>query len=81
MIIILLPSAIKLSQVDKGVGPIVVDMSSQSQGVFRVDTALSLDGWTVQVLGESIEPGSPNMVAVFDLNVKPSLSNLQFSVA
>ncbi len=75
-------SAIKLTQVDKGVGPIVVDMSSQSQGVFRVDTALSLAGrWTVQVLGKSIEPGSPNMVAIFDLNVKPSLSNLQFSVA
>jgi len=75
-------SAIKLTQVDKGVGPIVVDMSNQSQGVFRVDTALSLAGrWTVQVLGESIEPGSPNMVAIFDLNVKPSLSNLQFNVA
>jgi copper transport protein len=74
-------SAIKLTQVDKGVGPIVVDMSNLSQGVFRVDTALSLPGrWTVQVLGESVEPGSQNMVAIFDLNVKPSLSNLQFSV-
>src|ERR671918_2503173 len=74
-------SAIKLTQVDKGVGPIVVDMSNLSQGVFGVDTALPLAGrWTVQVLGESIEPGSPNMVAIFDLNVKPSLSNLQFSV-
>jgi copper transport protein len=74
-------STIKLTQVERGIGPIEVGMSNQSPGVFSVDTAFSLAGkWTVQVLGESIRPGSPNMVGIFDVDVKPSLSELQFSV-
>ena len=74
-------STIKLTQVERGIGPIEVDMSNQSPGEFNVDTAFSLAGrWTVQVLGESVRPGSPNMVGIFDVDVKPSLSELQFSV-
>jgi streptogramin lyase len=74
-------STIKLTQVELGIGPIEVDMSNQSPGVFTVDAAFSLAGrWTVQVLGESIRPGTPNMVGIFDVDVKPSLSELQFSV-
>jgi copper transport protein len=74
-------STIKLTQVERGIGPIEVDMSNQSLGVFSVDTAFSLAGkWTVQVLGESIRQGTPNMVGIFDVDVKPSLSELQFSI-
>jgi copper transport protein len=74
-------STIKLTQVERAIGPIEVDMSNQSPGVFGADAAFSLAGrWTVQVLGESIKPGTPNMVGIFDVNVKPSLSELQFSV-
>jgi copper transport protein len=74
-------STIKLTQVERGIGPIEVEMSNQSPGVFSVDTAFSLAGrWTVQVLGESIRQGTPNMVGIFDVDVKPSLSELQFSV-
>lgn len=74
-------STIKLTQVERGIGPIEVDMSNQSPGVFNVETAFSLAGrWTVQVLGESVRQGSPNMVGIFDVDVKPSLSDLQFSV-
>jgi copper transport protein len=74
-------STIKLTQVERGIGPIEVVMSSQSPGVFTVDTAFSLAGrWTVQALGESIRPGTPNMVGIFNVDVKPSLSELQFSV-
>ena len=74
-------STIKLTQVERGIGPIEVDMSNQSPGVFSVDTAFSLAGrWTIQVLGESIRQGTPNMVGIFDVDVKPSLSELQFRV-
>jgi copper transport protein len=74
-------STIKLTQIDRGIGPIEVEMSNQSTGVFTGDAAFSLPGrWTVQVLGESIKPGSPNMVGIFNVDVKPSLSELQFSV-
>lgn len=74
-------STIKLTQVERGIGPIEVDMSKQSPGFFSVDTAFSLAGrWTVQVLGESIRQGTPNLVGIFDVDVKPSLSELQFSI-
>ena len=74
-------STIKLTQVEREIGPIEVDMSNQSPGVFNANTAFSLAGrWTVQVLGESIRQGTPNMVGIFDVDVKPSLSELQFSV-
>src|ERR671910_652785 len=74
-------STIKLTQVERGIGPIEVDMSNRSPGFFSVDTAFSLAGrWTVQVSGESIRQGTPNMVGIFDVDVKPSLSELQFSV-
>jgi copper transport protein len=74
-------STIELTQVERGIGPIEVDMSNQSPGVFIVETAFSLAGrWTVQVLGESVRQGSPNMVGIFAVDVKPSLSELQFSV-
>jgi copper transport protein len=75
-------STIKLTQIERGIGPIEVEMSNQSPSVFTVDAAFSLAGrWTVQVLGESIKPGSPNIVGIFNVDVKPSLSELQFSVA
>jgi copper transport protein len=74
-------STLRLTQVERGIGPIVVDMSERSPGMFNVDAAFSLAGrWTVQVLGESIRNGSPNMVAIFNVDVKPRLSDLQFSV-
>jgi copper transport protein len=74
-------STIKLTQVERGIGPIVVDMSNYSQGVFRADAAFPFAGrWAVEVLGESIKSGLPNMVAIFDLQVKPRLFDLQFSV-
>jgi copper transport protein len=74
-------STIKLTQIERGIGPIEVEMSNQSPGVFSVDTAFSLAGrWTIQVLGQSVRPGTPNMVGIFDVNVKPSLSELQFSI-
>jgi copper transport protein len=36
--------------------------------------------WTIQVLGESIRQGTPSMVGIFDVDVKPSLSELQLSI-
>jgi copper transport protein len=74
-------STIKLTQIERGIGPIEVEMSNQSRGVFTVDAAFSLAGrWTVQILGESIRQGTPNMVGIFNVDLKPSLSELQFNV-
>jgi copper transport protein len=73
-------STLKLTQVERGIGPIAVEMLGQSPGVFSADAAFPLAGlWTVQVIGESVRTGSPNMVAIFNIDVKPSLSQLQFS--
>jgi copper transport protein len=72
---------IKLTQVERGIGPIVIEAIKQSPGRYSADAAFSLAGrWTVEILGEATEPGTPNMVAIFDVQVKPRISDLQFTV-
>ena len=74
-------SIIKLTQVERGIGPIMIETLEQSPGRFSADAAFSLAGrWTVEILGETTKPGTPNMVAIFDVQVKPRISDLQFMV-
>ncbi len=74
-------SVLKLTQVEKGIGPIVVETTEQSPGKFRADAAFSLAGeWSVEVEGETTRPGMPNTVAIFTVQVKPRISDLQFTV-
>ena len=72
----------KFNQIEKGIGPINVDTQQVSKGVFSANTAaFSLPGkWEVQVEGVQTRPNSPNIIAIYDLLVKPSLDQLKFSV-
>jgi copper transport protein len=72
----------KFNQIEKGIGPINVDAQQTSKGVFSANTAaFSLPGkWEVQVEAVQTKPNSPNLIAIFDLLVKPSLDQLKFSV-
>ena len=72
----------KFNQIEKGIGPINVDAQQTSKGVFSANTsAFSLPGkWEVQVEGVQTKPNSPNLIAIYDLLVKPSLDQLKFSV-
>jgi copper transport protein len=72
-------ATIKLTQIDRGIGPIAVETKKLSDSVFSADVAFSLPGtWHVEIEGVSTQ-GS-NMLAALDENVKPQVSNLEFKV-
>jgi len=72
-------ATIKMTQIDKGIGPISVEAKKQSDGVFTANAAFSLPGtWHVEVEGVSSQ-GS-NMLSSLDESVKPLVSNLGFKV-
>jgi copper transport protein len=72
----------KFNQIEEGIGPINVDTQQITKGVFSANaSAFSLPGnWEVQVEGVQSEPNSPNLVAIYELAVKPDLNQLQFNV-
>jgi copper transport protein len=64
---------------DKGIGPITVDAKKQSEGVFVSDTAFGAAGtWNVAI--EGVRSKGSNMIGTFDVNVKPHVSNLDFTI-
>jgi copper transport protein len=72
-------ASIKLTQVEKGIGPINVNATRQQDGTFAADAAFSLAGvWSVQV--EGVRPSASNIVASLDVPVKPAISSLGFDV-
>ena len=72
-------ATIKLTQIDKGIGPIAIEAKKQSEGVFSADAAFSLPGnWNIEIEGVSTQ-GS-NMLGSLEANVKPELSNLEFKI-
>ncbi|NOJ27767.1 MAG: hypothetical protein DA330_07140 [Nitrososphaera sp.] len=70
---------IKLTQVERGIGPIQLSTTAKSLGTFTANAAFSLPGvWSVEV--EGVRPESSNMLAKLDVLVKPAISSLQFSL-
>lgn len=72
-------ATIKLTQVEKGIGPINVNATRQQDGTFVADAAFSLPGkWSVQV--EGVRSTASNIVADMDVMVKPAISSLSFAI-
>jgi copper transport protein len=72
-------ATIKLTQIEQGIGPITVETKKLSDNVFFANAAFSLAGaWNVAVEGVSSQGN--NMLASVDVNVKPQVSNLEFTV-
>ena len=70
-------ATIKLTQLERGIGPITVETTEQSDNVFSADAAFSLSGvWHIEI--EGINTQGSNKLAVLDVNVKPAISDLQF---
>jgi copper transport protein len=70
-------ATIKLTQIEKGIGPITVETKEQSDNLFSADAAFSLPGiWHVEI--EGVNTQGSNLLAALDVNVKPLVSNLQF---
>jgi copper transport protein len=71
-------ATIKLTQLERGIGPITIETTEQSDNVFSADAAFSLPGiWHIEI--EGVNTQGSNMLASFDTNVKPLISNLQFN--
>ncbi len=72
-------ATIKLTQIERGIGPISVDTTRQQDGTFSANAAFSLPGkWSIQVEGTSEQ--SANIVASVDATVRPAISSLKFDV-
>lgn len=72
-------ATIKLTQVEKNIGPISVDTKKVSPGVFSADAAFGLPG-TWNMVAEGTRPQSASIVATTSLDVRPALSDLSFDV-
>ena len=73
-------ASIKLTQVERGIGPITVETTKNSEGVYTADAAFGIAG-TWDVVVEGVRPESTNIVASLDLDVGPAISDLSFELA
>ncbi len=72
-------ATIKMTQIERGIGPITVEPEKESPGVFSADAAFSLPGtWAIEI--EGVNPQGSNMIATMDVNVKPLVENLEFAI-
>ncbi|HEX6646945.1 MAG TPA: copper resistance protein CopC [Nitrososphaeraceae archaeon] len=74
-------ATIKLSQIERGIGPILIDMEKISNGRFNAVVPLSALGlWNIEIQGKTFQPDTPNTIATFEINIKPRISDLQFNI-
>jgi copper transport protein len=72
-------ATIRMTQTDKAIGPITIDTKKQSDGVFVSNASFGVAGkWDVVI--EGVNSQGSNMIASLDLNVKPQVSNLDFTI-
>lgn len=72
---------IRYTQTEKGIGPINVDTTQVSKGVFTANAAFGLPGqWNLQVEGVQSKSNALNIVTNYDLFVKPKLDQLNFNI-
>lgn len=72
---------LKLLQTDSGIGPITIDANKSSTGTFTSNTDFGFPGhWNVRVEGIQNKENSLNILASYNLFVKPKLDNLQINI-
>jgi copper transport protein len=72
---------IRYTQIEKGIGPINVNTTKISRGVFSADAAFGLPGqWNLEVEGIQNKSNALNIVTSYDLLVKPKLDQLNFNI-
>ena len=72
-------ATMKLTQIERGIGPIAVELTQKSAGVFTANAAFSLSGvWSMEV--EGVNTQGSNILTAVDVNVKPSIENLEFAI-
>ena len=74
-------ATLKLSQIERGIGPILIDMQKISNGRFNAVVPFSALGlWNIEIQGKTLQPNTPNTIATFEINIKPRISDLQFNI-
>ena len=73
--------SIKLTEIEKGIGPIKIDGTETSENSFIATGALSLSGlWKIEIQGITNQKNVSNQLAVFDVPVKPKLSDYKTEI-
>ncbi len=71
----------RYTQTEKGIGPITVDTTRVSKGVFSANAAFGLPGqWNLEIEGVQSKTNALNIIASYDLLVKPKLEQLNFNI-
>jgi copper transport protein len=72
-------TSVKMTNIERGIGPIEVQTTKKSEGVYTAEAAFGIAGtWSVVV--EGVRPESTNIVANIDLDVGPAMSDLVFEL-
>jgi putative copper export protein/streptogramin lyase/methionine-rich copper-binding protein CopC len=72
---------IKMTQTEENIGPIEIQTNKISKGVFTANASFGLEGpWDLLVEGVRNETNTLNLVATFNLFVKPDLDQLEYRV-
>ncbi len=72
-------ASLKMTNNERGIGPIVVETVKKSEGVYTAEAAFGIAG-TWSVVLEGVRPESTNIVASLDLDVGPAVSDLSFEL-
>lgn len=72
-------ASVKMTNVERGIGPITVETTKKSEGVYTAEAAFGIAG-TWDVVVEAVRPESTNIVASLDLDVGPAVSDLKFEL-
>jgi copper transport protein len=74
-------ATIKLSQLERNIGPIQIDMKKISNGKFNAIVPISTLGlWNLEIQGKTIQPNVPNTITSLEIDIKPRISDLQFNI-
>ena len=72
---------IRYTQIEKEIGPINVNTTEVSKGVFSANAAFGLPGqWNLEVEGIQNKLNALNIVTSYDLFIRPRLDQLNFNV-
>ena len=74
-------TTLKLYQIEKKIGPIQLEMKQISNGVFSTTLPISTLGvWSFEIQGKTLKPNTPNTIGTFNIDIKPSLSDLEINL-
>ncbi|MFB5599518.1 MAG: CopD family protein [Nitrososphaeraceae archaeon] len=74
-------ASLKISQTEKGIGPILIEMNKDSESKFSASVPISTLGlWLFELQGKTSEPNIPNTVSSFSIDIRPRISDFNFNI-